>query len=44
MSKLYGLINQDNNQFLNLVNDKDYNVDVSIDDIMVQYNQLKVEK
>ncbi|MDD5770037.1 MAG: hypothetical protein PHE25_03650 [Candidatus Gracilibacteria bacterium] len=40
MSKLYGLINQDNHLFLGLVNDKDYNVDVSIDDIIGEYNKI----
>lgn len=41
MSKLYWLVNQNNEMFLGLVNDKDYNVDVSIDDIMNDYQDLK---
>ena len=40
-SKLYWLVNQDNSMFLNLVNTKDINVDVSMDDIMKNYNNLK---
>ncbi|MBW7954585.1 hypothetical protein H3C61_02105 [Candidatus Gracilibacteria bacterium] len=40
-SKLYGLVNQDNSIFLNLVNNKDINVDVSMDDIMEKYNNIK---
>lgn len=38
LSKLYGLVNQDQREFLWLINDKDYNVDISIDEIMKLYN------
>lgn len=41
ISKLYWLINQDNSLFLNQVNNKDYNIDISIDDIMEKYKILK---
>lgn len=40
LSKLYWLENQDNRLFLGLVNNDDYNVDVSIDDIMSQYDEI----
>lgn len=43
VSKLYWLINQDNEMFLWLVNDLDYNVDISIDEIMEKYNKLKID-
>lgn len=43
-SKLYGLVNQDNRLFLDLVNDKDYNIDISIDEIMSKYDYLKTQK
>jgi len=47
-SKLYWVVNQDNSLFLWLVNDKDYNVDLSLDEIMKLYNnqiqEKKVEK
>lgn len=36
-SKLYWVIHQDNSIFMNLVNDKDFNVDISIDEIMDFY-------
>lgn len=39
LSKLYWLEFQDQNEFLGLVNDEDYNIDISIDDIMEQYHQ-----
>jgi len=38
-SKLYWVENQDNSIFLWLVNNKDYNVDLSIDQIMKLYNK-----
>jgi len=41
LSKIYGLINQDNKKFLGLVNGYDFNVDVTIDDIMTQYDAIK---
>lgn len=44
MSKLYWLVNQDNEIFLGLVNDLDYNVDISIDEIMEKYENLKQKK
>lgn len=43
LSKLYWLVNQNNEIFLNQVNNKDYNVDVSIDEIMEKYKKLKVK-
>ncbi len=42
MSKLYWLTNQDNSIFLWLVNDKDYNVDVWIDEIMDLYEKSNI--
>jgi len=39
MSKIYGLINQDNSKFLNQVNDKDINIDLSLDEIVLLYEQ-----
>lgn len=38
-SKLYGLTHQDNTLFLWLENDKDYNIDLSLDTIVEIYNQ-----
>lgn len=38
-SKLYGVTNQDNRIFLWLVNNLDFNVDLSIDDIMKYYKK-----
>lgn len=43
MSKLYWLVNQDNSIFLNLVNNKDINVDVNIDEIVKKYDELKIQ-
>ena len=40
LSQLYGVTNQDNAIFLWLVNDQDYNVDLSLDDIMERYNAV----
>lgn len=34
ISKIYWLVEQNNKDFLNIINDKDYNVDISIDDIV----------
>lgn len=41
MSKLYWLVNQDNKMFLWLENDLDYNVDISIDEVMEKYGNIK---
>lgn len=41
MSKLYWLVNQDNEMFLWLENDLDYNVDISIDEVMEKYGNIK---
>ena len=37
-SKLYGVVYQDNSLFLNRINNLDFNVDLSIDDIITLYN------
>ncbi|MCH2188295.1 hypothetical protein MK079_00500 [Candidatus Gracilibacteria bacterium] len=37
-SKLYGVTHQDNSIFLGLENDKDYNIDLSLDDIVELYD------
>ena len=37
LGKLYWVVNQDNSKFIWLVNDKDYNIDLSIDEIMKLY-------
>lgn len=42
-SKLYWVVHQDNNDFLWHVNDKDYNIDISIDDIMMMYEVVQAE-
>lgn len=39
LSKIYWLRAQNNQEFLNLVNDKDYNVDVSMDEIITDYEK-----
>ncbi len=41
MSQLYGLVNQDNQLFLWLVNDLDFNIDISIDEVMEKYKTIK---
>lgn len=38
LSKLYGVTAQDNNDFLWRINNYDFNIDISIDDIMALYN------
>lgn len=38
-AKMYGLVNQDNNQFLWVVNDNDINVDVSISTLIENYEK-----
>lgn len=43
-SKSYWLTYQDNNKLLNIVNKNDYNIDVSIDEIIWEYEKLKIEK
>jgi hypothetical protein len=39
LSKLYGVVNQDNEAFLWLVNNLDFNVDLSLDEIIESYEQ-----
>lgn len=39
LSRLYGVVAQDNNKFLNLVNNKDYNIDLSLDEVMELYKK-----
>lgn len=39
LSKMYWLKAQNNNDFLNLVNNKDYNVDISMDEIIKKYEK-----
>lgn len=39
MAKLYWLTNQDNSSLLNIVDNKDYNIDLSIDDIVELYEK-----
>lgn len=38
-SKLYGIVAQNNDDFLRIVNDKDYNVDLSLDEVMDIYDR-----
>ncbi len=38
-SKLYGVVAQDNSKYFGLINNQDYNIDLSIDDIMKEYNK-----
>ena len=40
-SKLYWVTHQDNSIYYNLINNLDYNVDLSIDEIMENYNKLE---
>jgi len=42
LSKLYGIEAQNNSDFLWLVNKQDYNIDLSIDEIMEQYNSINI--
>jgi hypothetical protein len=44
MSKIYGLVNQNNADFLGLVNNNDKNVDISLDEVVKKYESLKKEK
>lgn len=39
LSSLYGVVSQDNEMFLNLVNNKDYNIDLNMDQVMEIYNK-----
>jgi len=39
MAKLYWLTNQKNENFLNIINNKDYNIDLSIDNIVELYEK-----
>jgi hypothetical protein len=39
-SRLYGLTFQDNNYFLELVNNYDFNIDLSIDEIIKFYEKI----
>ncbi len=41
LSKLYGLIPQDNSIFLDIINGEDYNIDMNIDEIIAEYKNLK---
>lgn len=43
-SKLYWVSNQDNSIFMWLVNDKDYNVDLNMDEIMTEYWKIMQSK
>lgn len=38
-SKLYGVRAQDNSEFLNIVNNLDYNIDLNLDDVMELYRE-----
>lgn len=42
-SKLYWVINQDNSIYYNLVNNLDFNIDLSIDEIMKYYKSSKIK-
>ncbi|MDD3793751.1 MAG: hypothetical protein PHI37_02980 [Candidatus Gracilibacteria bacterium] len=42
-SKLYGVTFQDNNQFLGLENELDFNIDLSVDDIIKLYKEKNIE-
>jgi hypothetical protein len=44
LAATYWLIPQNNEDFLNLVNDRDINVDQNIDEIIQKYEELKVTK
>ncbi len=43
-SKLYWVVHQDNSIYFNLVNNKDYNIDLSIDEIMEFYQKSETKK
>jgi len=43
-SKLYGVSHQDNSIFLWLINNLDFNIDISIDEIIKLYKEKKIEK
>jgi len=42
LSTLYGTEAQNNEDFLNIINNKDYNIDLSIDEIMALYNERNI--
>ena len=44
LGKLYWVVSQDNNDFLWLVNNNDFNVDLSIDEIVELYKSIEVKK
>lgn len=44
LSKLYWLVPQNNLDFLNIINTQDYNIDMNIDEIISEYESLKVSK
>jgi len=44
LSELYGIVAQNNNDFLWIINDKDYNIDISVDDIMEIYDEKSQKK
>lgn len=44
LAATYGLVPQDATMFLNIVNNKDINVDQNIDEIIQQYEALRIEK
>ncbi|NDK09032.1 hypothetical protein EOM39_07390 [Candidatus Gracilibacteria bacterium] len=44
MSRLYGVTFQDNNRFLGLVNNLDFNVDLDLDQIIKIYEEKKINK
>ncbi len=39
LASLYGVIAQDNQTLLHIENDKDYNVDLNLDEIMTLYHK-----
>jgi hypothetical protein len=43
LSKLYSLVPQDNLKFLNIENNKDYNIDMNIDQIIQEYEKSKIQ-
>ena len=38
-SKLYGVVAQDNQDFLNIINNKDYNIDLTLDEVVELYRK-----
>jgi len=43
-SKLYWVVHQDNSIYMNLVNNKDYNIDLWLDEIMKLYDKSDIKK